>query len=64
MIKVAEFVDQVVKEAKKISWSSRKETTVSMMMVVVIVAIASFFFFLVDMSMYKVVQLLLNLGVN
>jgi preprotein translocase subunit SecE len=64
MIKVAEFVDQVVKEAKKISWSSRKETTTSMVMVVIIVAIASCFFLLVDMSMYKIVQFLLNLGVN
>ena len=64
MLKVTEFVDQVVKEAKKITWSSRKETSLSVMLVFGMVVIASLFFFLVDMTMYKIVQLLLNLGVN
>ena len=64
MLKVTEFIDQVVKETKKISWSTRKETTVSMMMVFGMVLIASLFFLLVDMTMYKVIQLLLNFGVN
>ena len=64
MLKVTEFVDQVVKEAKKITWSSRKETTLSVMLVFGMVVVASLFFFLVDMTMYKMVQLLLNLGVN
>jgi preprotein translocase subunit SecE len=64
MLKIKEFVDQVIKEASKISWSSRKETSVSMMLVVAMVIIASLFFLLVDVGTYKVVQLLLNLGVN
>lgn len=64
MLKVTEFVDQVIKEAKKITWSTRKETTLSMILVFVMVVVASLFFFLVDMTMYKIVQLLLNLGVN
>jgi len=61
---ILKVVEQVVKEAKKISWSSRKETTFSVMLVFGMVVIASLFFLLVDMSMYKIVQLLLNLGVN
>ena len=64
MLKVTEFIDQVVKEAGKITWSTRKETMVSMMLVVLMVVISSLFFFLVDTSLNKVVQLLLNLGVN
>ena len=64
MLKVTEFVEQVVKETKKISWSSRKDTTFSMMLVFGMVIIASLFFLVVDMAMYKSVQLLLNLGVN
>jgi len=64
MLKVTEFIDQVVKETGKISWSTRKETTVSVMMVIVMVIIASLLFLLVDTALHKVVQLLLNLGVN
>jgi preprotein translocase subunit SecE len=64
MLKVTEFIDQVVKETGKISWSTRKETTVSMMMVIVMVIIASLLFLLVDTALHKIVQLLLNLGVN
>jgi len=64
MLKVTEFVEQVVKETKKVSWSSRKDTTFSMMLVFGMVIIASLFFLVVDMTMYKAVQLLLNLGVN
>jgi preprotein translocase subunit SecE len=64
MLKVTEFIDQVVKETKKITWSSRKETSVSVMLVFGMVLVASLFFFLVDITMYKVVQFLLNFGVN
>lgn len=64
MLKVTEFVDQVIKETKKVSWATRKETTMTVMLVFGMVVIASLFFFLVDMGMYRLVQLLLNWGVN
>ncbi len=64
MVKITEFVDQVVKEAKKITWSSRKETSMSVVMVFAMVAVSCLFFFLVDMGMFKFIQFLLNLGVN
>lgn len=63
-MKFKEFAGQVVKEAKKITWSSRKETSLSVMMVFAMVLIASLFFFLVDMGMYRIIQFCLNLGVN
>ena len=62
MLKIKEFIDQVIKEIGKVSWSSRKESSLSMMMVVVMVIIASLFFLLVDMATYKIVKLLLNFG--
>jgi len=64
MVKIKEFAGQVVREAKKITWSSRRETSLSVMMVFAMVLIASFFFFLVDMGMYRIIQFCLNLGVN
>ena len=64
MVKIKEFADQVVKETKKITWSSRKETSLSVMMVFAMVLVASFSFFLVDMGMYRIIQFCLNLGVN
>lgn len=63
-MKVKEFIGQVIKETSKITWSTRKETSVSVMLVLVMVLLASLFFLLVDMSAYKAVQMLLNLGVN
>lgn len=63
MVKVTEFIDQVVKETRKINWSTRKETMMSLTMVIVMVVIASLFFLGVDMVMYKLVNLILNLGV-
>jgi preprotein translocase subunit SecE len=64
MLKVLEFIGQVKEEVRKITWSSKKETVMSVIMVVVVVFFASLFFLLVDMGVYKVVQLLLNLGVS
>jgi len=64
MLKVTEFADQVIKETAKVTWSTRKETSMSMMLVVAMVVITSLFFLVVDLGAYKLVQLLLNLGVN
>jgi preprotein translocase subunit SecE len=43
-----EFVQQVREETSKVTWPSRKETTVSTAMVLVMVALASVFFLVVD----------------
>ena len=64
MLKVAEFTKQVIKEITKVTWATRKETSVSMMLVVAMVIVTSLFFLVVDLGAYKLVQLLLNLGVN
>ncbi|AJD51305.1 preprotein translocase subunit SecE [Thalassospira sp. MBR-102] len=58
----AQFVQQVRTEAKKVSWPSRKETTVSTIMVFVMVALASVFFFVVDQLLAWGVQLIFGVG--
>jgi preprotein translocase subunit SecE len=63
MVKVTEFIDQVVKESRRISWSSKKETISSVVMVVIIVLVASLFFLGIDMVVYKLINLILNIGV-
>ena len=44
----AQFVQQVRQEAAKVTWPSRKETSVSTVMVFVFVFISALFFMLVD----------------
>ncbi|WP_404426050.1 preprotein translocase subunit SecE [Thalassospira australica] len=58
----AQFVQQVRTEAKKVSWPSRKETTVSTIMVFIMVALASVFFFVVDQLLAWGVQLVFGVG--
>ncbi|NIY76163.1 MULTISPECIES: preprotein translocase subunit SecE [Thalassospira] len=58
----AQFVQQVRTEAKKVSWPSRKETTVSTIMVFVMVALASVFFFVVDQLLAWGVKLVFGVG--
>ncbi len=58
----AQFVQQVRTEAKKVSWPSRKETTVSTIMVFVMVALASVFFFVVYQLLAWGVQLIFGVG--
>jgi preprotein translocase subunit SecE len=43
-----EFFRQVNQERKKVTWPTRKETTVTTIMVFVMVVVASVFFLLVD----------------
>jgi len=57
-----EFIEQVRREVAKVTWPSRKETTVSTIMVFVFVFLAAIFFFLVDKVLALVVRLLLSMG--
>ncbi len=57
-----EFIEQVRREVAKVTWPSRKETTVSTIMAFVFVFLAAIFFFLVDKVLALVVRLLLSMG--
>ncbi|AVM72563.1 preprotein translocase subunit SecE [Magnetospirillum gryphiswaldense] len=58
----AQFVKQVRQEAAKVTWPSRKETTVSTMMVFVMVVLAAVFFLLVDQVFATAVKFVFGLG--
>jgi preprotein translocase subunit SecE len=56
------FLQEVRAEAQKVTWPTRKETTVTTIMVFVMVTIASIFFLLADQVMRITVSFLL--GIN
>jgi preprotein translocase subunit SecE len=58
----AEFLQQVRNEGAKVTWPTRKETTVTTVMVFIMVLVASLFFFVADYVMSSLVRLLLGLG--
>ncbi len=57
-----EFVQQVRREVAKVTWPSRKETTVTTVMVFIFVFLAAIFFFAVDQVLSVAVRTVLGLG--
>ena len=57
-----QFLRQVNQERTKVTWPSRKETTVTTIMVFIFVAIMSVFFLLVDQVASWLVRLIIGLG--
>ncbi|WP_119462916.1 preprotein translocase subunit SecE [Rhodospirillaceae bacterium SYSU D60014] len=58
----AQFVQQVRQEVSKVTWPTRKETTITTAMVLVMVVLAALFFLLVDQVLAFGVRLILGLG--
>jgi preprotein translocase subunit SecE len=56
------FLQEVRAEGQKVTWPTRKETTVTTIMVFVMVALASVFFLLADQIIRLAVSLVL--GIN
>lgn len=56
------FMQEVRAEAQKVTWPTRKETTVTTIMVFVMVAVASVFFLLADQVMRVAVSFVLGIG--
>ena len=57
-----QFLREVRQEVSKVTWPSRKETTVSTAMVFVMVFLAATFFFVIDQVLGWGVRLMLGLG--
>ena len=57
----AEFIREVRQEMDKVTWPTRKETTVSTLMVLGLVAIASTFFVFVDWIISTVVRSIIGI---
>lgn len=58
----AEFVREVRREVARVTWPTRKETTVSTAMVFLMVFLASIFFLVVDLALSWGVRLILGIG--
>ena len=56
----AEFIAQVRDEGRKVTWPTRRETTVTTIMVFVMVVAASLFFTVVDHALRYLVGLILG----
>lgn len=59
---VAQFIREVRQEVSKVTWPTRRETTVSTIMVFIMVFLAALFFFLVDQVLSLGVEVLLGIG--
>ena len=57
-----EFFRQVRTEVSKVTWPTRKETTLTTTMVFAMVVMASIFFLLVDLGLSKLISLVLGFG--
>jgi preprotein translocase subunit SecE len=57
-----EFLRQVRQEVGRVTWPSRRETTVTTSMVFLMVFVAAIFFFMIDEGLGAAVRWALNLG--
>ena len=57
-----QFFRQVNQERSKVTWPTRKETSVTTVMVFIFVAIMSLFFLVVDQAASWLVRLIIGLG--
>jgi preprotein translocase subunit SecE len=57
-----EFIPQVKQEVRKVTWPSRKETTLTTTFVFVFAVIAAAYFAIVDQVAFKVINYILGLG--
>jgi preprotein translocase subunit SecE len=57
-----QFLQDVRTEAAKVTWPSRRETTITTILVIVMVLFASLFFVAVDQALRLIVTFILGLG--
>ncbi|UIJ73846.1 preprotein translocase subunit SecE [Aurantimonas sp. HBX-1] len=57
------FLQQVRTETAKVTWPTRRETTISTIMVFVMVTFAAAFFFIADQALGYLVGLIMNVSV-
>ncbi len=62
MLNPVVYFRQVKSEMKKVSWPTRKETTVSAIAVLVMVVISAIFLFFADQVIAFIVRLILSIG--
>ncbi|MBT5672806.1 MAG: preprotein translocase subunit SecE [Rhodospirillales bacterium] len=58
-----QFIQQVRQEVSKVTWPSRKETTITTVMVFIMVIVAAVFFLIVDQALSVLIKAVLGLGI-
>ena len=61
-INPGQYIREVRQEVSKVTWPTRKETTITTTMVFIMVFLAAMFFLLVDWGLKNIVELVLGLG--
>jgi preprotein translocase subunit SecE len=61
MFNPGQYIREIRREVSKVTWPSRKETTVSTGMVFVMVFVAALFFFLIDQVLSTLVKMILSI---
>ena len=61
-VSVLQFFREVRAEARKISWTSRRETWITSVMVFIMILLTAFFFVVVDIGLRITMQFILKLG--
>lgn len=62
MLNPLEYIRQVRSETRKVTWPSRKETTISAIAVFTMVVVSSIFLFAADQIIAFVVRMIIGLG--
>jgi preprotein translocase subunit SecE len=62
LAKTGQFIREVKQEASKVTWPTRKETTISTIMVFVMVFIMGLFFLVVDQLIQWALKAVLGIG--
>ena len=57
-----QFIQEVRQEISKVTWPTRKETTITTIMVFIMVVLAAIFFLIVDQFLSIGIKLILGLG--
>ncbi len=57
----AKFIREVRLEANKVTWPTRRETTISTLMVLALATVAAIFFVLVDMLISWAVRMIIGI---
>jgi preprotein translocase subunit SecE len=60
----AQFIQEIRQETAKVTWPSRKETTVSTLMVFIMVFVSALYFLAADQLLQYGVKLILGIGGN
>jgi preprotein translocase subunit SecE len=61
-VSLVQFFREVRAEARKISWTSRRETWITSVMVFIMILVTAFFFVVIDIGLRITMQFILKLG--